>query len=268
MNYGLYTAYLGMRARLRTVEVIANNVANASTTGFKADSLYYRSIEAAELEAARLAAQGNTTAAPLAQPNDPTSAATPAPALLPSRALGVVSGGMLDFSTGALRQTGRSLDVALEGDGFLVIQTPRGERYTRDGALTLDVNGQLVTAQGDLVVGEGGPITVRPGEVSIGEDGRIKVAGQEMGQLKLVRFQTPRTALLKEGDSMFVATGSEQPQAATQTHVRQGMLESSNVNPVGEMAAMMQNNREFEALQRSITLLMSMRKIATEIGRI
>ena len=265
MNYGLYTAYLGMRARLRTVEVIANNVANASTTGFKADSLYYRSIEAAELEAARLAVQGDTTAA---QPNDPAAGANAAPALLPSRALGVVSGGMMDFSTGSLRQTGRSLDVALEGDGFLVIQTPRGERYTRDGALTLDVNGQLVTARGDLVVGEGGPITVRPGEVSIGEDGRIKVAGQEMGQLKLVRFQTPRTALSKEGDSLFVATGSEQPQAATQTYVRQGMLESSNVNPVGEMAALMQNNREFEALQRSVTLLMSMRKIVTEIGRI
>src|SRR5581483_8947414 len=196
MNYGLYTAYLGMRARLRTIEVIANNVANASTTGFKADCLYYRSIEAAELEAARLAAQADTTGAQPTPPNDPT-AAPPAPAasLLPSRALGVVSGGMLDFSTGALRQTGRSLDVALEGDGFLVVQTPRGERYTRDGALTLDANGQLVTAQGDLVVGEGGPITVRPGEVSISEDGRIRVAGQEMGQLKLVRFQTPRTAL-------------------------------------------------------------------------
>jgi flagellar basal-body rod protein FlgF len=263
MNYGLYTAYLGMRARLRSVEVIANNVANASTTGFKADSLYYRSIEAAELEAARLAAQGD---AALVQPSDPTAAV--APALAPSRALGVVSGGMMDFSTGSLRQTGRSLDVALAGDGFLVVQTPRGERYTRDGALTLDVNGQLVTAQGDLVVGEGGPITVTPGEVSIGEDGRLKVAGQELGRLKLVRFQTPRTALSKEGDSLFVATGSEQPQEATQTLVQQGMLESSNVNPVGEMAALMQNNREFEALQRSVTLLMSMRKIATEIGRI
>lgn len=266
MNYGLYTAYLGMRARLRTVEVIANNVANASTTGFKADSLYYRSIEAAELEAARLAAQDETPGAP-AQPGDPTTAAA-APSLLPSRALGVVGGGMLDLSSGALRETGRSLDVALAGDGFLVVQTPRGERYTRDGALTLDVNGQLVTAHGDLVVGEGGPLTVTPGEVSITEDGRLKVAGQELGQLKLVRFQTPRTALRKEGDSLFVATGSEQPQAATQTKVQQGMLESSNVNPVGEMAALMQNNREFEALQRSVTLLMSMRKIATEIGRI
>jgi flagellar basal-body rod protein FlgF len=266
MNYGLYTAYLGMRARMRTLEVIANNVANASTTGFKADCLHYRSIEAAELEAARLTGQVDATA-PQADATQPDGQA-PAETLLPSRALGVVTGEMLDFSAGALRQTGRSLDVALGGDGFLVVQTPRGERYTRDGSLTLDANGQLVTAQGDLVVGEAGPITIRPGEVSISEDGRITVAGQEMGRLKLVRFQDPQAALLKEGSSLFVATESERPQAATQTKVHQGMLESSNVNPIGELAVMMQINREFESLQRSVTLLMSMRKIASEIGRI
>ncbi len=266
MNYGLYTAYLGMRARMRTLEVIANNVANASTTGFKADSLHYRSIEAAELEAARLALQTDSTAAPpdAMQPG----AQLLAEMVLPSRALGVVSGEKLDFSAGALRQTGRSLDVGLEGDGFLVVQTPRGERYTRDGSLTLDANGQLVTAQGDLVVGEAGPITVRPGEVSINEEGRITVGGQEMGQLKLVRFQDPSAALLKEGSSLFVANEGVTPQAATQTKVHQGMLESSNVNPIGELATMMQINREFESLQRSITLQMSMRKIATEIGKI
>ncbi len=261
MNYGLYTAYLGMRARLRTLEVIANNVANASTTGYKADALHYRSVEAAEIATARRA--GTDTAQ-----FDETAPGASAATLRSLRALGVTTGGLFDFSNGAVRQTGRALDVALQGDGFLVVQTPRGERYTRDGALTLDANGQLVTAQGDLVVGEAGPITIRPGEVAISEDGRISVGNQEQGRLKVVRFQTPNADLVKESDSLFAAHNGAQPQTAPQTRLQQGMLEASNVNPVGEMALMLQNNREFESLQRSITQLMSMHKIATEIGKI
>lgn len=290
MNYGLYTAYLGMRSRLRTLDVIANNIANTGTTGFKADHMTYRSVESAEVEAMRLAqAQANPAAAQTAstqtaQTSNPSSgnqaSGNPAPGnqpsadpnaaqtFAPSRALGVTTGGTMDFTGGSIRQTGRSLDVALAGDGFLVVQTPRGERYTRSGALTLDNAGQLVTAQGDLVIGEGGPITVRPGEVSIAEDGSISAGGQVMDKLKLVQFQDPRTALMKEGDSLFAATGSALPQESPQTRVQQGMLESSNVNAIEEMAAMMQNNREFESLQRSVTQLMSMRKISAEIGKI
>ncbi|MFN0087986.1 MAG: flagellar basal-body rod protein FlgF [Blastocatellia bacterium] len=266
MNSGLYAAYLGMRVRMRTLDVIANNVANASTTGFKAERMYYRSVEASEFEAARRAAQDYL--AGTAQIAGGPAAELPVDEPLSLRALGVVAGGMMDFATGSVRETGRSLDIALAGDGFLAVQTPRGERYTRDGSLTLDAAGQLVTLQGDLVIGETGPITVRPGEIFISEDGRITAAGQEMGRLKLVQFQNPGAALLKEGDSLFLPTGSEQPLAATRTRVHQGMLESSNVNPVGEMAAMIQNNREFESLQRSVTLMMSMHKIAAEIGKI
>lgn len=262
MNYGLYTAYLGMRARLRTLEVIANNVANASTTGYKADALHYQSVEAAALEQARRAAKAETAQF------DETPFGQSDAALSSLRALGVTTGGLFDFSNGAARQTGRTLDVALEGDGFLVVQTPRGERYTRDGSLTLDANGQLVNARGDLIVGEAGPITIRPGEVSISDDGRISVGGQEQGRLKVVRFDKPNAALSKETDSLFLANNGAQPQAAPQTRIQQGMLEASNVNPVGEMALMLQNNREFESLQRSITQLMSMHKIATEIGKI
>jgi len=255
MNYGLYTAYLGMRARMRSVEAIANNLANASTTGFKAEKLYYRSVESFGLDEV---------------PNrDPFGSKEPlSEADLQVRTLGVSTGGMSDFSSGAIRETGRALDVALNGDGFLVVQTPRGERYTRNGALSLDVNGQLVTAQGDLVVGTGGPITLPPGEVSINENGAISVKGQAVGQLKVVRFADPRAELLKEGDSFFATRAGATPQEAASTRVEQGMLEASNVNPVGELVAMIQNNREFESLQRSITLQGSLRKIAGEIGKI
>src|SRR5262245_54336994 len=127
MNYGLYTAYLGMRARMRTLDVIANNLANASTNGFKADRLYYRSVEAAELDADYLA--GMQADAASAQSAPAGSGGSPEPdqadqsaeiiqTLLPSRALGVTTGGLMDFSIGSVRQTGRSLDVALAGDGF------------------------------------------------------------------------------------------------------------------------------------------------------
>jgi flagellar basal-body rod protein FlgF len=279
MNYGLYAAYLGMRARQRTLDVIANNIANASTAGFKADHLFHRSIEAAELDARRgpiAQPEAQATLPPSApgtnpadgqaadQPADPTSG----PQM--ERAFGVLSGGRADFSAGAIRETGRALDVALSGEGFLVVQTPRGERYTRAGSLQLDAAGQLVTLNGDLVVGEGGPVTLRPGEVSIGEDGTVSVQGQAAGRLKIVRFQDPRAALVKEGDSLFAATGAERPAEAPQTRLLQGALETSNVNVVAEMAAMMQNGREFDSLQRSVTLMMNDlgRKVATEIGRI
>jgi flagellar basal-body rod protein FlgF len=244
---------------MRTLDVIANNIANTSTTGFKANRLIYRSVEAAEFDDSALA---TVEAAPAG--DQTITAQSP----LPSRALGVTTGGMMDLSIGSVRQTGAPLDIALSGDGFLAVQTPRGERYTRSGALMLDSTGQLITAQGDLVIGEGGPITIRPGQVSIGEDGSISVDGQAAGRLKLVQFQDPLTELIKEGDSLFASVSTEPPQEATQTRVLQGMLESSNVNSIEEMAAMMQNNREFESLQRSVTLLMSMRKLSAEIGKI
>ena len=267
MNFGLYAAYLGMRSRQQQLDLLANNIANASTAGFKADRLLYRSVAAGNREAS---ANNGTTASAnsvVAQADEKT------PNLTPIRYginVGVLTAQTTDFSAGSIRETGRSLDVALNGDGFLVIQTPRGERYTRQGSLTLDESGQLVNQRGDLVVGEGGPITVPPGNVTFGEDGSISVNGQTVGQLKLVRFNSPVTALSKQGDCMFEANGVEQPQEATDTRVAQGALELSNVNSLTEMVAMMQNSREFESLQKSVSTLMNDlgRKVANELGKL
>jgi flagellar basal-body rod protein FlgF len=293
MNIALYSAYLGMRARQHTLDVIANNIANASTAGFKADHLFYRSIEASEFEALRAAAvakasaqanvaaptAGQTNGQVAAQPGNQTSAQVnhQAPAeqtaglagsVPQERVYGVLASGMTDMSAGTMRDTGRALDVALSGSGFLAVQTPRGERYTRTGSLTLDANGQLITQSGDLVLGEGGAITLPPGQVSIGEDGSISVKGQVAGRLKIVRFNDPRAALQKEGATLFAPTGTERPRQDTQTRVAQGALEMSNVNTISEMAAIMQNSREFDSLQRSITLMMNVRRAAGDIGKI
>ena len=301
MNIGLYSAYLGMRARQQTLDVIANNIANASTAGFKADHLFYRSIEAAEAEALRAAAQANAQAnagaasntAPPNQPgNQPANQATNQannqasnqtnaqtatqtatetitnPLLAQNLTFGVMTSSMMDLSPGSIRDTGRSLDIALAGNGFLAVQTRRGERYTRAGALTLDASGQLTTQSGDLVIGQGGPITLPPGEVTIGEDGTVSVQGQVAGRLKIVRFNEPRTALSKEGATLFAPTGKERPREDTQTRVVGGAIEMSNVNAIGEMAAMMQNTREFDSLERAITMITNSRGPGAEIGKL
>ena len=241
MNYGLYTVFLGMRARQRTLDVQANNIANALTTGFKAERLLYSAFESKK--------KSETGTQNLVA--------------------GVSTSSGTDFSTGSIQQTGRDLDVAIDGDAFLQIQTPRGVRYTRAGSLSLDSNGQLVTKNGDLVVGERGPISVPNGKISIGEDGSVTVGSNILDALKLVRFNNPSKALSKEGNALFVATGAENPQPGTNTRVIQGSLESSNVNSITEMVAMINNNREFESLQKSATLLMNDlgRKIAGEIGK-
>jgi flagellar basal-body rod protein FlgF len=268
MNFGLYAAYLGMRSRQQQLDLLANNIANASTAGFKADRMLFRSVVADQNQKQ----QQNPG-------NSPSAAGTPATAtdqntqLTPVRYgfdVGVVTGQLTDFSAGPIRETGRSLDVALDGDGFIAVQTSRGERYTRQGSLTIDNSGQLVTQRGELVIGDSGPITVPSGNVTFGEDGTISANGQIAGKLKIVRFNNPNTALIKEGDCLFAANGTEQAQEAPNTRVLQGTLESSNVNSLTEMVAMMQNSREFESLQKSVSTIMNElgRKVANEVGRL
>jgi flagellar basal-body rod protein FlgF len=243
MNYGLYSIFLGMRSRQNTLETQANNIANASTAGFKAERLVYSSFEAAS--------KGTSDKQGLV--------------------VGVSTSSGIDFTAGSMQQTGRSLDIAIEGDAFLQIQTPNGVRYTRVGNLTQNAVGQLVTKNGDLVVGGGGPITVpREGKLTIGQDGSLALDNKPVEKLKLVRFNNPVTALLKDGDSMFKATGTEQPQENITSKIVQGALENSNVNPISEMVAMINNNREFESLQKSLTVLMNDigRKVAGEIGKL
>lgn len=243
MNYGLYTAFLGMRSRQRTLDAQANNIANASTTGFKAERLAYSTFEADKKSQSdrQLLVAGSSAS------------------------------NAIDFATGTFEQTNRDLDVAIDGDAFLQIQTPRGVRYTRAGNFSMNAAGQLVTKNGDLVVGERGGITLpKQGQVSIGENGSINVEGRTIDRLQLVRFNNPTTALSQDGNSLFAANGSQPPLSDSNSRVLQGSLESSNINPIAEMVAMINNNREFESLQKSVTLLMNDlgRKISGEIGRL
>jgi flagellar basal-body rod protein FlgF len=245
----LIIRYLGMKARMRSLEVVANNLANASTTGFKAEIDYQNSVEG----------------------NDPASAGSrPAGRGSPDREPGgglpgVVSGTATNHAPGQFRETGNPLNVGLVGGGFLVVMTPRGERYTRAGRLILNRDGQLVTPDGSLVVGERGPVTVPPGEIVIAEDGTLAVQGRKADRLKVVRFRSPGAELVKEGGTLFAAAEGVRPLEDSQTRFRQGVLETSNVDPIREMVTLIQLQREFEALQRGMKL-----KLAgeDEIGKI
>lgn len=290
MEQGLYTAFLGMRARQRALDTVAGNIANASTAGFKAQRLLWQSITALDdAQAGSKAQQADSNSAgatqSTAQPilsneGTPNNVATDA---RDARGLAVTTTGTTDFTSGAIRPTGRPLDVALAGDGFLTVQTARGERYTRAGSLTVDSAGQLVTQSGDLIIGQNGAITIPRsgsssnggnrgggGELSISEDGSITFDNKTIDKLKLTRFANPQKALQQEGGLLFVATGGEPPQTDLTTRVEGGALESSNVEAMSEMVTMMQHNREFEALQKSISTMMNDlgRKVSSEIGRL
>jgi flagellar basal body rod protein FlgG len=184
------------------------------------------------------------------------------------REVGLVASTVADFSAGITKQTGRPLDVSLSGEGMLAIQTSQGERYSRAGTLQINNAGQLVTISGDLVVGEKGPITLPKGDISISENGTISSAGQEIDKLKIVRFDNPTQVLYKEGQNLFAST--EAPKADNSTKVVQNSLEMSNVDTLNEMAAMLRNSREFDSLQKSITVMMNDigRKVSNELGRI
>lgn len=206
------------------MDVVANNIANASTPGFKAEMMLMSEVDLPAERGVKLSyVQDFATAR--------------------------------DFSPGPLRATGNSLDLAVQGNGFFAVQTPEGTRYTRVGRFQLDANGILVTSQGYPVLAGGSTVTIDPddGPVNIAEDGSISTdratGGQQqqvIGKLDLVDFADPH-ALKPAPDNLFIADG--QPTAAT-GKIAQGMLEDSNVRPILEMTNLIEVTRNYQAMQR------------------
>lgn len=158
----------------------------------------------------------------------------------------------IDFTQGPIAHTGSSLDVALEGPGFFKIQTPRGTRYTRNGAFTLNGEGLLITKNGDTVLGQNGPMTINGSQIFIERDGRIIVDNQAVDKISLVDFKN-RKLLKKEGMNYFLYQGGEEDIIIPEnTHVQQNYLERSNVNPTEEMIKMIEVFRSFESVQKAI----------------
>lgn len=170
----------------------------------------------------------------------------------------VASSPSLDFSQGNVVQTGRALDFALSGKGFFVIETPDGPLYTRNGMFSLDQNRQIVDSMGRIVAGQAGPISIPSdvglSQISVSSDGIISASGTSIGKLRLVDFQDNENELLSVGTSCFRAPEGITPETAENLIVKQGFQEASNVQLVEELVNMIMVSRLYEANMRFISV--------------
>jgi flagellar basal-body rod protein FlgF/flagellar basal-body rod protein FlgG len=231
MDSGYYAACTALVARTQALDTIANNLANASTVGYQAEQNVFSSV----LASAR---------------NAPGNALNQA-----INNYGILSGTTLDHSQGALQKTGNDLDLAIEGSGYFVVQTANGEAYTRNGGLKVSSKGQLVTSAGDAVMGDKGVINLVPGPVSISPDGTISTNGAVSGRLRIVEF--PAGTRLSSAGNTYYSAPPNTAKAATSSNVRQGMLESSNVNPISSMVELVTAQRSAEMMQRALAMFNS-----------
>ncbi|MBS0123658.1 flagellar hook-basal body complex protein [Thetidibacter halocola] len=210
-----YAALARQTGLMREMRIIANNIANASTSGFRQEGVVFS-------EYVRQADGGASVA--MATPRVRNTS----------------------FEQGVLQQTGSAFDFAIEGEGFFLVDTPQGQRLTRAGAFTPSAEGTLVTPDGNPVLDAGGaPIFLPPGStnVAVGHDGTISTEGRPIGQLGVVRPLDPG-AMVREGGVMFRADDGFEPVEAPR--VMQGFVEASNVDPILQVARMVEVQRAYE----------------------
>jgi flagellar basal body rod protein FlgG len=227
----------GLRAQMDSLDMLANNMANASTGGYKADREFY-----------------SLYAAPEAQENDPAST------------MPVIERSWTDWSQGLVHSTGNQLDLAISGNGFFSVDGPGGPLYTRNGSFRLGAGGKLVTSDGYAVRGASGASltmqTSRPIEIS--SDGTVRQDGTVIGQLEIVDF-TSTAGLAKQGSNYFrVSDPALRPTASSKASVEQGKLEDSNTGSAEGAVRLVGIMRQFEMLQKAISLAGDMNKQAIE----
>ncbi len=239
MASGIYSALSGAIVQQRSLDVTANNVANANTDGYRADRVSFKE---------QLFRNGQAEQAPK---------------------FVTVGDVRTNVSSGSFRETGNPLDLAIEGDGFFALDTPAGERYTRAGSMRIGPEGMLMSSQGEPVLSvQGSPIVVPPQttNVSILADGTVNADDVDVGQLQLVRFTNP-AALVKTGATLFQAPPEAGMAPTEESQIVQGFVEASNVNVVGGMNEIIHISRSFEALERVIQTFRDLDKqAAREIG--
>ncbi len=221
MDNSLLVSLSQQLAAYRSMDVIANNLANISTPAFKRESVKFEEF------------------VQQVQPSEEQSG--------PQTVSFVQDTGIMrDLTEGRLETTGAPFDLAINGKGYFVVQTSAGDRYTRNGHLSLNADGNLVTDSGDPVLGDGGPITItnEDGDVHIAADGTVSGLNGQIGKLRMVDFANDR-ALTKEGASLY--STSQNPTAVEGSQITQGMLEASNVEPVIEISHMIDVMRAYQA---------------------
>ena len=247
MIRGWYIGSSGMNAQQTRLDAISNNLANADTTGFKRDIAVSKSFP--ELLMRRMGDDGVY--------ETPFGSADVAP-IIGKIGLGVETNELYtDFEQGSFKQTSNHTDMALSGEGFFAVETPSGERYTRNGNFLVGKEGILVTKEGYPVLGENGYIQVADDRFTVNQDGMVYSENdmQLIDRFKIVRFDNERylqkmgSSLYKDTDitgPAYIAEGKERPV------VLQSYVETSNVNVVNEMVSMIEVNRAYEANQKTI----------------
>jgi flagellar basal-body rod protein FlgF len=240
MDSGFYAACTALMARSQTLDLVANNLANVSTPGYRAQHDSFSSLLA------------SSSGAPLSGLNQAVNDYS------------VLGGGQLDLSQGSLERTGNDLDLGIEGHGFFALQTASGQLFTRDGNFHVSPKGQLVTSSGDPVLGtDDRPITIVGAPVSVSPDGTISVNGTLAGQLKVVDF--PAGTPLKSVGKTYYSAPDKTGVPATDASIQQGTLESSNVNAVASSIELITVQRYAELMQRALTMFHTeMNQIATQ----
>jgi len=231
MHNTMWSAVAGSMYQMRRLDVIANNLANANTPGFRADRMEF-STYLSQVRTEDFAGYRDS----LSELNQLISTHT-------------------DYKPGVIRQTGNPLDMAIAGDGYFVVQTPDGPLYTRAGNFEFDVAGQIVTGDGFILRGEGGPIQIREGlPFEIDENGAVFQEQDEVGRVQIMEIANPET-LQKVGNKRFKASAETRVRVSENPRIMQRALEGSNVDAVREMTHMVQTGRAFESYQRVISLV-------------
>jgi len=233
----------GLRARMESLDLLANNMANSSTSGYKGDSEFYTLYTS---EAAEADPSGEPTTLPMIQRQ------------------------WTDFSQGLLEATNNPLDLGLSGKGFFAVKSQSGTLYTRNGSFHLSKAGTLVTGDGyPVLLKDGKTLQADPAQpIEVTPDGEIRQKGQTLGQIQLVEFKDP-TLLVKQGSNYF-RNGSDQPPAgASNVQVRQGQIESSNVSAAHGAVRLVGVIRQFEMMQKAISISNDMgRKAIEEVAKV
>jgi flagellar basal-body rod protein FlgF len=224
----------GMQARLQSLDMLANNLANAETGGYKTDREFYNIYQSAEA-----GADGDASGLP------------------------VIERTWTDFSPGVLRATGGPLDLAVSGNGFFAVDGPAGTLYTRNGNFRVAASGALVTSEGYPVrTVSGSHLLVQPsGRLEVSPDGAVQQNGQPLGQIAVAAFSDNHT-LVKQGSSYFESAAPSQPAAGTR--IEQGRLEASNVGPAESAVRLVAVMRQFEMLEKAAQMGSQMNRESVE----
>lgn len=229
MDSGFYAACAALVSRTQALDTIANNLANVSTSGFRATHNVFSSM---------LVQSGSGSISTLNQDaND----------------YDLLTATQLDTSQGSLTNTNNPMDFAIQGPGYFAVQTAAGVRYTRGGNFHLTPKHQLVTSAGDPVLGEKGPITLPAGTISVTTDGTIAVDGATAGRFHLVEFPSS-VQMESAGHEYYIAPASAKPLAAGNSKIHQGALENSNVNPVMSVIELINAQRDVESMRHMLSL--------------